>query len=527
MLEILMSHMPIWDRDELTKKIAGMSNDKLRIEYLIEQLVEHLNGKRYLVVMDDIWTEEVWDQVHGAFPENRNGSRILITSRIKAVASHASRTPDPYPLPLLNQEESWKLLRKKVFGNRQCPSELDTYGRQMAECCRGLPLSIVVLAGILANRERSLREWSRSVDNVNQYLNESDCKKILALSYTHLPRDLKLCFLYLGVYPKDYEIPVRQLIQLWLAEGFIPQTDGGEMEAKAEDKYLEKFIDQNLIQVVSRRTDGRKKTCVVPDLLLDICISQCKEEMFLEVFEDTNLSFPNKSRRLSLQGKTRGCISSKHARSLSFFGPDTYSSGSNHLKWAIEHLELVRVLNFEEVKLYSIPTKIEKLIFLRYLRIKSDELKDLPASICNLENLETLDMRGSKFLTRLPKGIWKLRRLRNLYMYGAVSLPNHLDPNITAMENLRVLSTISPNQEIVRRISSGQIFPNLTKFGIWFASSENHSELVEVFNCLQGLRSLQTLKIINCSEYPILSTFPVTITKITLRQSCLNVRRDM
>jgi hypothetical protein len=526
LLEILTSHLPIWDRDELTRKIEGMCNDDLQNKYLKEQLVEHLEGKRYLVVMDDIWSPGVWDQVHRAFPENRKGSRILITSRIKAVALHASRTSDPYLLPLLNQDESWNLLSKKVFGRGGCPPELETPGRQMAECCRGLPLSIVELADILAEKEKSLMNWSRSVGKVNRHL--KDCKDIIALSYTHLSRYLKLCFLYLGVYPKDYEIPVRQLIQLWIAEGFIPQADGGEMEDNAEDDYLENFIDQNLIQVVSRRTDGRKKTCLVPDLLRDICISLCKEEKFLEVFEDTNLSFPNQSRRLSLQVETPECISSKCARSLLFFGQDTYSSGSNHLNWAIKHLKLVRVLNFEQVKLYSIPTKIEKLVFLRYLRIKSLELKDLPASICNLENLETLDMRGSKFLTRLPKGIWKLRRLRNLYLYGAVSLPNHLDRNIRAMENLRVLSTISPNLEIVRRISSGEIFPNLTKFGIWFASSENHSELVDIIKCLHYLSHLRTLKIVNFSEYPILSSsFPVTITKITLRQGCLKLRRDM
>jgi hypothetical protein len=371
-------------------------------------------------------------------------------------------------------------VKKCMFGERKCPPKLETLGRQMAKCCRGLPLSIVVLANILANTEKSSRKWSTFVGKVNGYLN--DCKDILAFGYRHLPWYLKLCFLYLGVYPKDYEIPVRQLIQLWIAEGFIRQTNDGEMEDKAEDDYLENFIDQKLIRVVSTRTDEGRKTCLVSDLLRDICISQCKEEMLLEVFEHVNTSSPNKSHIFSFQGETPKCIFSKCGRSLLFFGQDTYNSSSNHLKWVLKHLELVRVLNFEQVNLYSIPKKIEKLVFLRYLRIKSLELKVIPPSICNLTNLETLDMRGT-FLNRLLKGIWKMRRLRNLYVSGPVSLPNHSDPKVTVVGNLRVLSTVSPNLKIARRICSVEI-PNLTKLGIWFASHENNSEaLVKLYFC--------------------------------------------
>jgi hypothetical protein len=126
---------------------------------------------------------------------------------------------------------------------------------------------------------------------------------------------------------------------------------------------------------------------------------------------------------------------SKCGCSLLFFGQDTYNSGSNHLKWVLKHLELVRVLNFEQVNLYSIPKKIEKLVFLRYSRIKSLELKVIPPSICNLTNLETLDIRGT-FLNCLLKGIWKMRRLRNLYVSELVSLPNHSDPKVTVVGNL-------------------------------------------------------------------------------------------
>jgi hypothetical protein len=138
--------MPI--SDELTRQLEGMSEYQAK-ECLVEKLCVYLQGKRYLVVMDDIWKTEVWNEVKYAFPNNSNGSRILITSRIKEVALHSSLTP-PYFLQFLNKDESCELFLKEVFRGGECPAELETLGRQIAEGCRGLPLSIVVLGGLLA-----------------------------------------------------------------------------------------------------------------------------------------------------------------------------------------------------------------------------------------------------------------------------------------------------------------------------------------------------------------------------------------
>jgi hypothetical protein len=84
------------------------------VKELKDKLFKCLLRKKYLIVMDDIWKTEVWDEVTSAFPDDLNGSRILITSRIREVASHSSLTP-PYFLPFLNKDESWELLSKKVF----------------------------------------------------------------------------------------------------------------------------------------------------------------------------------------------------------------------------------------------------------------------------------------------------------------------------------------------------------------------------------------------------------------------------
>ncbi|XP_059459814.1 disease resistance protein RPP13-like [Corylus avellana] len=509
----ILKEMPI--PDELRRNLEGMGEDELK-----ETLSKYLKGEKYLVVMDDIWKTDFWDEVRSVFPNNSNGSRILITSRNKDVVFKASHTP-PYILPFLNKDESWKLFHKKVFRGGKCCLKLEPLARELAEACRGLPLSIVVLGGILANEKQELLTWSKFI-GVNRHLTR--CKDILALSYTHLPQYLKPCFLYLGAYPEDFEISVRQLINLWIAEGFIQHTHNMDTEDVAEN-YFEQLINRSLIQVASWRTDRRSaKTCRIHDLLRDLCLSHSAEEKFLEVRTEVNHLVANKSRRLSVQGSIDSYISSNPShsilpRSLLFLGQETNDfdqNHSNHWTWVHKNFKLVRVLNFGCVNLSIPPTpSIGKFFHLRYLGIKSDALKVIPTSICNLTNLETLDMKGT-FLNRLPKGIWMMRRLRKLYMSGPVSFPNNLDPDIKALWNLQVLSTVSLTPQNVGLIVKAEL-ANIRKLGICFASDDSNNEVV--LKSLIDLPHLHTLKIISCSERP---GFPISfsskITKITLRE---------
>ena len=175
-------------------------------------LFDCLKDKSYLVVIDDIWEIEAWNEVSTAFPNNLNGSRILITSRSKKVALHATSVNNsvppipPYELPFLNEEKSWELICKKVFRGGTCLPEVENLCRQLVESCHGLPLVIAVLGGLLASEEKTHRIWAKYIGHVNSYLTEDKlgCMDILALSYHHLPRHLKPCFLYFGIYLEDF-----------------------------------------------------------------------------------------------------------------------------------------------------------------------------------------------------------------------------------------------------------------------------------------------------------------------------------
>ncbi|XVF75266.1 hypothetical protein PTKIN_Ptkin13bG0173800 [Pterospermum kingtungense] len=275
---------------------------KLKEDELVEMVYNILKEKRYLVVLDDIWRCEDWESLKPAFPKGNKGSKLLFTTRNKQVALFADPYSSPVELPLLTEDESWKLLKTKAFyflGNqtesRVCSKEFEMLGKEMLKKCGGLPLAIFVLGGLLATK-KSWSEWEMVHRNIKAHLNKSQqhyhyggVNGILALSYNNLPFYLKPCFLYLGHYPEDWEISKKELVRLWIAEGFVSVSFEGGGEVLMEDvaeQYLEELINRCLVQVGKRDHTGTGvKTCRMHDLLRDLCVLKSREENFLEIIQ--------------------------------------------------------------------------------------------------------------------------------------------------------------------------------------------------------------------------------------------------
>ncbi|KAM3376439.1 hypothetical protein P3S68_015154 [Capsicum galapagoense] len=212
-----------------------------------DKLRRQLFGKRYLIVLDDVWDTTVWDDLTRPFPEVEKGSRILLTTRQKEVALHGKRNTDPLKLRLLKLEESWELLEKRAFGNESCPDELLEVGKEIAQNCKGLPLVVDLIAGVIAGLEKTKSVWLEVRNNLNSFIlkSEVDVMEVIELSYDHLPHHIKPCFLYLASYPKDIEINRDLLKMYWHAEEF-------------------------------RRSDN--PTCQLHDLVHDFCLIKAREE---------------------------------------------------------------------------------------------------------------------------------------------------------------------------------------------------------------------------------------------------------
>ncbi|GMP92800.1 hypothetical protein CsSME_00042882 [Camellia sinensis var. sinensis] len=230
--------------------IAGMPG-------LGEMLYKNLKGKRYLIVIDDIWDISAWVDLKMYLPNDKNGSRVLFTSRLKVVVMQAPPDSHIHSLRYLTEEESWELFQWKVFQNESFPLQLVEIGKQIMKKCEGLPLAIVVIAGLLAKNKKTKEWWKQVAQRVSSFIvsDPNQYLDIIALSYNHLPCHLKPCFVYLGAFPEDPEISVQKLIWLWVAEGFIQNIGERSLEEVAED-YLMDIIQRRLVIVAQKRFDG-------------------------------------------------------------------------------------------------------------------------------------------------------------------------------------------------------------------------------------------------------------------------------
>ncbi|KAL0441003.1 UNVERIFIED_CONTAM: putative late blight resistance proteinR1B-17, partial [Sesamum radiatum] len=250
-----------------------------------ERLYKSLFGERYLIVMDDVWSVEAWDALKLFFPNNRNGSRVMITTRLGNVADSLG-SQKPYLMDFLDEDKSWNLFCYKAFAQKGCPyPELEEIGKVIAKACRGLPLTIVVIGGLLANSNTEQEYWKYVAKNVNSFANSEDneyCLKILALSYENLPIYLKSCFLYMRAFREDEEIKVSKLTKLWIDEGFLKPVRGKTLEEVAIE-YLKNLADRNLVLIPEWTERGKPKVCGIHDLLRDLCLKEADKEHFIRI----------------------------------------------------------------------------------------------------------------------------------------------------------------------------------------------------------------------------------------------------
>ncbi|XP_009795367.1 putative late blight resistance protein homolog R1B-16 isoform X1 [Nicotiana sylvestris] len=425
-----------YDVMELLKKLFNqVTGSVLKFSENIDvadELRKYLFGKRYLIVLDDLWDTAAWDELTRPFPEVEKGSRLILTTREKKVAMHAQRHSDPLDLRLLRPEESWELLEKKVFGKESCPDELVDVGEEIVQNCKRLPLVVDLIAGVIAGKEKKRSVWLEVRNNLNSFIfqKEEDVMKVIALSYDHLSDPLKSCLLYFASYRKDRAIPVEVLKRFWHAEGFAENTEMNSVE-EVMDVYLDNLISSSL--VISFNEIGKIQTCQIHDLVHDFCLIKAREEkLFVEISSSAPSSsssdlMPRRMRieygqghfgynNFSLFDSKNKRHSGKHLYSLRI---TDHIDRDNSLLYDIchlRHLRLLRVLQLDTFFITvndSLLNKICTLVHLRYLYIRT-EVKSLPSSFSNLWNLETLWVKKyGPPLVILPT-IWNLVKLRVL-----------------------------------------------------------------------------------------------------------------
>ncbi|XP_047964436.1 putative late blight resistance protein homolog R1B-16 [Salvia hispanica] len=477
-----------------TQVEKGVVNDGDTVE---EKLHRILSLKKYLIVVDDLWSAKAWDSIRKGFgnQDKKDGSRIMVTTRDEDVAAHASGSKQSHKMDLMDDPTSWELLKLKVSPNTQLKPDMEIIARDVAKDCGGLPLAIVLIAGILSTAEKSPVSWGKIAEDVkNAVESDKEFGQRIALSYTHLPFQLRPCFLYMGGFPEDHEIQISKLFKLWIAEGFVKDEKDAEV-------HLYNLVKRNLPLITAFKSSGNFKTCTIHDMVREMSKSKAIDE--------------NYERRMSighpdLTGLARGYAST--LRSVICFQPNDSSLRS------LRKFKLLRVLDVVDTDAYSLPTSVFDLFHLRYLAFGCP--MEVPSAISRLQNLRSLiihpSKRSKKYSTDevcLPVEIWMMPLLTHLVSFFDL-FPNP-EGAASALKNLLSLSVVKKlicTEEMMKLICNVKKL-SVTYFGHMYKEDYKLNNLV----LLTQLENL-TLAVKKGSPFQLKAkpVFPETLKELTL-----------
>ncbi|XP_073129115.1 putative late blight resistance protein homolog R1B-16 [Henckelia pumila] len=487
--------------DQLHEELFKRNQESDLSEYheLGDRLYKILFERMYLIVVDDLWNIEAWDKIRAFLPDNRNGSRIIITTRELNVARQLHSLVS-FEMELLDYDRSWMLLRDKVFGKEECTSELEELGKDMAIKCRGLPLAIVAIGGFLAKSNKTREVWEDTMENLKSIISSGDegnCMEILKLSYKNLPIHLKPCFLYIAVISKyRHRSMLPEIAWLLVGEGFVKPIRDKTLEEVA-DGYITDLIERNLIFVLEIGSIGQVKILGMHDFIGEICLKQVEEEKFLSAIDKRNVA------TTQALGILRQALQIRSTTNV---------YASRLVVW--DGLEVVEELSQAEEE-----TRQLRLSFLDRRNFNSMRTHSLPLFLF-LQSL--IVMSSPDNLITLPSEIWDLPHLRHLFsnmVFLCDPLPldypkdGRHDPHI--LENLQNLVGVLNfwcGEDVYRRA------PNLNMLKVFYSPLFPRWDIA-VFN-LSNLVHLQKLETLSLESMGTMSlnhlSFPVSLKKLTL-----------
>ncbi|MCD7466139.1 hypothetical protein HAX54_002545 [Datura stramonium] len=505
--------------------LEKMTETDLEI-YIRDLLKEH----KYLVVVDDVWQREAWESLKRAFPDRNNGSRVIITTRKEDIAERADNKGFVHRLRFLSQEESWDLFCRKLLDVGAMVSAMERLAKDMVYKCRGLPLAIVVLSGLLSHK-KGLEEWEKVKTHLWQNIKDDsiEISYILSLSYNDLPTVLKQCFLYFGIFPEDRVISAENIVWLWMAEGFVPR--GEERMEDVAEGFLNELIRRSLVQVAE--TFGGKVTeCRIHDLLRDLAVKKALEVNFFDIYDPRNHSISSLCLRHAIHDQAERYLSldlsNLKLRSIMFFDRDLCKLGLISFRNEFQH---IYVLHLEIPYGIKLPNAIGCLYHLKFLSLTG--IRELPSSIGNLKNLQTLHANDCERFCQLPPETADLINLR--YLVVAYSIPLKRISKLTRLQVLRGIDCdqwkdVDPVDLVnLRELRMFNIKKSYSLNNI--GSLKNLSTLSlscygeESFPALEFLNSCQKLYKVwlrgRIEKLPLSDLFPNSITMMILSQSKL------
>ncbi|KAJ4734081.1 Disease resistance protein (CC-NBS-LRR class) family [Rhynchospora pubera] len=412
----------------VTAMVESISKRKCELEYLetiVQNITGQLKGKRFLLILDDIWIENqvVWEELEIILKCGAPGSKIIATTRSLGV-SKVMKSTYICNLNGLSEEMSWNLFKKRAFSRseEELNSQILEIAKEIVKKCGGVPLALKTLGSTMHNK--SVEKW-KAIRNSEIWKTNNEVMASLELSYMNLSSELKECFAYCSIFPKGRLIYKEELISQWMANGLVFFTRSTEgMEDDLGNEYFEQLVQVSFLQNVVEQSYSTKGTCNMHDLVHDLAQSIADQRILLINDADKAINKYN--------GKVNP-TKIKKMRALHIRSRDSSVFSM------VYEAQSLRSLFLEGIKwFHTSPMSFKKLIHLRYICISNCEFTVIPNDIGALWSLEALHLRGCNMITYLPESIGKLIYLRTLILVLCVL--THLPEAIGNLDKLYSLN---------------------------------------------------------------------------------------
>jgi len=418
-------------------------DDTRDLEMVHRRLKKELKGKKFFLVLDDVWNENQpkWEEVRKPLVFGAQGSRILVTTRSKEVAS--TMRSEEHSLEKLQENDCWKLFAKHAFqdDDTQPNQECREIGMKIVKKCKGLPLALKTMGSMLYNKS-SVSEWQTVFQSEIWEFSKERCDIIpaLALSYIHLPSHLKVCFAYCALFPKDYEFVKEDLIQLWMTENQCREHRTPEEVCL---QYFNDLLSRSFFQQSHEKSHEYKEVFFMHDLLHDLA-KYVGGGLYFTCELDQTEKMQKVTRHFSFSfGYSRcsdGFGTLCNAESLRTFV--SIHRFFWRIKMSIHELfskfKFIRILSLSHCfVLQELPDSVANLEHLRSLDLSNTDIKRLNEKICLLSHLQILKLNYCKVLKQLPSNLYLLINLCRLEFKG--TKVTKVPPYLGKLKNLKIV----------------------------------------------------------------------------------------
>ncbi|KAI3907960.1 hypothetical protein MKW98_003605 [Papaver atlanticum] len=429
-------------QESLCKAILESSGDESArnldsLDVLESRLRKLLDGKRFLIILDDVWNEDQvkWDVFMSSLRCGAKGSSIVITARSATAAPRMSTTA--YHPGMLSEEDCWSLFKHHASFSAEDETtypKLEEIGRGIVKRCGGIPLAAIALGGLLHGGTNE-KQWLFVESSELWELEDHKFNAILPalqLSYNHLPSNSKQCFVFCSVFPKNHKLVKEELIYLWMANGFLQSKAGGILHPEdIGNKVFEDLSLRSFFQDFKTDEEGNIIQCKMHDLIHDLACSAMRDECLVlrsDGGKGSTLGIANSNgtTHMSVVDSSVGSLlpeNSPRLRTLIQLQQHTPIISISSLEAIFSNLKRLRALDMRCTDLSTIPNSVNKLKHLRYLNLSFTSIAMLPNEhFCSLINLHTLKLSECHDLICLPQEMRKLTNLRHLDIKGCYKL---------------------------------------------------------------------------------------------------------